>query len=126
MSTQYFCEIQIHMRSGSEGISFHRTCRSKTEARELAAWIHREYSGADPSGILVLEMPCRKRQVPRTVSFRTGDVSAITTVVGICDEDSRSEQGSRIEPGFRVPADEISPEVIKPAPSELVAKRKVI
>jgi len=102
---KYFCEIHVFMKSGASELEFRRTCKTKKAAVELASWIHRQYAEGVSSEVLTLEMPCQsKRQAPRTLSFRTRDVCAITTVVDVYDY---CEDEYKIEPGFRVTEDDL-------------------
>ena len=99
---KWYCGINVYMKSGASELEFQRTCKTKKDAMELAEWIHRQYAESASSEVLTLEMPCKsKRQAPRTLSFRTRDVCAITTVIGIYDEDG-DEHAFKIEPGFRI------------------------
>ncbi len=102
---KFFCEIHVFMKSGASELEFRRTCKTKKAAVELASWIHKQYAEGASSEILTLEMPCQsKKQAPRTLSFRTQDICAITTVVDAYDD---CEDAYKIEPGFRVTEDEL-------------------
>jgi len=109
MVGKYFCEIHVFMRSGVPELEFTRTCKTKKDAKELASWIHRQYAEGASAEVLTMEMPCQNRnQAPRTLSFRSRDICAITTVVGAYAEDCDNKEGFKIEPGFRDTASDYS------------------
>ena len=116
MRSHYFCEVQICLKSNANDIIFQRICRSKKDAEALGNWIHSEYINAGPSGILSLEMPCRRNQAPRTVSLRTEEIAAITTVVDRWDEEEEFTQ--KFETGFHIAADEAPDQIITEDGSE--------
>ena len=118
---KYFCEVHVFMKSGAAELEFRRTCKTKRAAKELAEWIHKQYSEGASTDILTLEMPCESRnQAPRTLSFRARDICAITTVVSTYDT---CEDDYKIEPGFRVTSEAPDSVDTSKGDEDLVAKR---
>ena len=100
MRRRYYCEVIIHPKHSAESVVVQRICKSKTEANELANWIHKQFISAPSSRILTIELPSIRNQAPQTISLRPCDICAVKTVVDSCES-----MPETVITGFQVPSE---------------------